>query len=189
MQVDQPLRPQRLIQRRAIKMPATPLAPRPHKATEPCLHIPVDLLESYPGIPKIKVIPPAVQKAVNIANHFLDRGGYPPYGHVVYLGASPFQALFRGDNINVPTGSMQTAILSEGKTKEVKAAPLLLQINRCGFVSIQDQVKLSQRLAFSVTLTTPALYRRSLRWFEASTCMAAPRGRPSSFMQHSCTEC
>ncbi len=42
--------------------------------------------------------------------------------------------------------------------------------------------------AFSVTLTTPALYRRSLRWFEASTWMAASRGQPSSLMQHSCTE-
>jgi len=122
MQVDQPLRPQRLIQRRPIKMPATPLAPRPHKATEPHLHIPVDLLESNSRIPKIKIIPPAVQKTADIANHFLNRGGYPPYGHIVNLGACPLQALFRGDNIDVPTGSMQTAILPEGKTKEVKAA-------------------------------------------------------------------
>jgi len=42
--------------------------------------------------------------------------------------------------------------------------------------------------AFSVTLTTPALYRSSLRWFEASTCMAASRGPPSSLMQHGCTK-
>ncbi len=138
MQVDQPLRPQRLIQRRPIKMPATPLAPRPHKATEPCLHIPVDFLKCNSGITKIKIVPPADQKAINIADHFLNRNGYPSYGHVVNLGASPLQALFRRDNIDVPTGSMQTAILPEGKTKEVKAASCLLQINRRGFVSIQD---------------------------------------------------
>ncbi|MFZ5435596.1 MAG: hypothetical protein ACOZCF_04625, partial [Bacillota bacterium] len=33
---------------------------------------------------------------------------------------------------------------------------------------------------FSVTLTTMAFDHSSLRWFEASTCMAAPRGLPSS---------
>src|SRR5215471_21542562 len=34
--------------------------------------------------------------------------------------------------------------------------------------------------AFSVTLTTPALDRRSSRWFEASPCRAAPEGQPPS---------
>ena len=38
--------------------------------------------------------------------------------------------------------------------------------------------------AFSLTLTTLALYQRSLRWFEASTCMAASRDLPSSLVQH-----
>src|SRR6266542_1262786 len=33
--------------------------------------------------------------------------------------------------------------------------------------------------AFSMTLTTPALARRSSRWFEASPCRAASEGRPS----------
>src|SRR6266511_4149188 len=33
--------------------------------------------------------------------------------------------------------------------------------------------------AFSMTLTTPALDRRSSRWFEASPCRAASEGRPS----------
>ena len=37
--------------------------------------------------------------------------------------------------------------------------------------------------AFSATLTTPALDRRSLRWFEASPCRAAPEGLPPSLMQ------
>jgi hypothetical protein len=32
---------------------------------------------------------------------------------------------------------------------------------------------------FSATLTTPALDRRSSRWFEASPCRAAPEGQTS----------
>jgi hypothetical protein len=39
---------------------------------------------------------------------------------------------------------------------------------------------------FSSTLTTSALYDRSLRWFEAGSCKPAPRGQPSSPVQHSC---
>ena len=38
--------------------------------------------------------------------------------------------------------------------------------------------------AFSLTLTTLAFYQRSLRWFKASTCMAASRNLPSSLAQH-----
>ncbi|MDH3921782.1 MAG: hypothetical protein OES28_03060, partial [Desulfobulbaceae bacterium] len=38
--------------------------------------------------------------------------------------------------------------------------------------------------AFSLTLTTLALYQRSLRWFETSTCMVASRGLPSSLVLH-----
>ncbi len=37
---------------------------------------------------------------------------------------------------------------------------------------------------FPVTFTTMALYHSSLRWFEASTCMAASRGPPSSSIKH-----
>ena len=36
--------------------------------------------------------------------------------------------------------------------------------------------------AFSLTLTTLALYQRSLRWFETCTCKPTPRGLPSSFV-------
>ncbi|MGB2927856.1 MAG: hypothetical protein WBB70_02990, partial [Desulfobacterales bacterium] len=36
---------------------------------------------------------------------------------------------------------------------------------------------------FSLTLTTLALYQRSLRWFEACSCKPAPRDLPSSFVQ------
>jgi hypothetical protein len=36
---------------------------------------------------------------------------------------------------------------------------------------------------FSLTLTTLALYQRSLRWFAACTCMPAERGLPSSPVQ------
>ena len=41
--------------------------------------------------------------------------------------------------------------------------------------------------AVSVTLTTSALDRGSARRFEASPCRAAPRGLPSSLMQHGCS--
>ena len=37
---------------------------------------------------------------------------------------------------------------------------------------------------FPSTLTTPALYRSSLRWFETRSCNPIPRGLPSSLMQH-----
>ena len=36
---------------------------------------------------------------------------------------------------------------------------------------------------FSLMPTTLALYQRSLRWFEASSCKPAPRGLPSSLAQ------
>src|SRR6266704_1579436 len=38
--------------------------------------------------------------------------------------------------------------------------------------------------AFSQTLTTPALNRRSSRWFAASSCKAAAEGLPPSLTQH-----
>src|SRR5712692_7956924 len=37
--------------------------------------------------------------------------------------------------------------------------------------------------ALSATLTTPALDRRSLRWFDASPCRATSEGQPPSLMQ------
>lgn len=55
------------------------------------------------------------------------------------------------------------------------------------YIRLHDTHLTRSCLAFSITLPTPALYRRSLWWFEASTCMAAPKGPPSSFMQHGCT--
>jgi len=38
--------------------------------------------------------------------------------------------------------------------------------------------------AFSATLTTSALDRRSLRWFGLSACTASPEGHPPSLAQH-----
>ena len=38
--------------------------------------------------------------------------------------------------------------------------------------------------AFSATLTTSALDRRSLRWFGLPTCTASPEGQPPSLAQH-----
>ena len=46
---------------------------------------------------------------------------------------------------------------------------------------LPDEVLL--RLFFSVTLTTMAFDHSSLRWFGAFTCMAAPKGLPSSLIQ------
>ena len=43
--------------------------------------------------------------------------------------------------------------------------------------------------AFSLTLTTIAFDYSSLRWFGISTCIAIPRGLPSSSVQHSCCSC
>ena len=40
------------------------------------------------------------------------------------------------------------------------------------------------RPAFSATLTTPALNRRSLRWFGIPACTANPEGLPPSLTQH-----
>ena len=37
---------------------------------------------------------------------------------------------------------------------------------------------------FTATLTTPALDRRSLRWFGISACTATPEGPPPSLAQH-----
>jgi hypothetical protein len=37
---------------------------------------------------------------------------------------------------------------------------------------------------FAATLTTPALNRRSLRWFGVSPCRATPEGRPPSSAEH-----
>jgi hypothetical protein len=39
----------------------------------------------------------------------------------------------------------------------------------------------------SSTLTTPALHRRSLKWFAACACTPAARGLPSSRVQHGCS--
>jgi len=44
-------------------------------------------------------------------------------------------------------------------------------------------------LVFSLTLTTVAFDQSSLRWFGISTCIAIPKGQPSSSVQHSCYSC
>src|SRR3954462_11129765 len=40
------------------------------------------------------------------------------------------------------------------------------------------------RFTSTATLTTPALNRRSLRWFGISACTANPEGRPPSLVEH-----
>jgi len=51
------------------------------------------------------------------------------------------------------------------------------------FVSIGTYLTKSS-FAFSVTLTTMAFDHSNLRWFGASTCIAVPRGPPSSTVKH-----
>jgi hypothetical protein len=51
------------------------------------------------------------------------------------------------------------------------------------FVSIGTYLTKSS-FAFSVTLTTMVFVHSNLRWFGASTCIAAPRGPPSSTVKH-----
>src|SRR2546426_10914041 len=49
---------------------------------------------------------------------------------------------------------------------------------------LPDPYLTHSRCAFSATLTTPALNRRSMRWFETSPCRAIPGGQPPSLAQH-----
>ena len=55
---------------------------------------------------------------------------------------------------------------------------------RFAFVRLLGSHLTHSRCAFSATLTTPALDRRSLRWFETSPCRAIPEGQPPSLAQH-----
>src|SRR5664279_5144485 len=53
-----------------------------------------------------------------------------------------------------------------------------------GCTRLHDPHLTRSRRAFSVTLTTPALDRRSSRWFAAAACTATAEGRPPSLTQH-----
>src|SRR5664280_2163558 len=54
---------------------------------------------------------------------------------------------------------------------------------RFTFIRLLDSYLTRSSPAFSLTLTTMALYQCSLRWFEACSCKPAPRGLPLSFMR------
>lgn len=53
-----------------------------------------------------------------------------------------------------------------------------------GFTRLHDSHLTRSWRAFSVTLTTPALNRRSSRWFVATSCKTATEGQPPSLTQH-----
>jgi len=53
---------------------------------------------------------------------------------------------------------------------------------RFTFVRLPDSYLTGSSPAFSLTLTTMALYQCSLRWFEARSCKPTSRGLPSSFL-------
>src|SRR5208283_2139781 len=54
-------------------------------------------------------------------------------------------------------------------------------------VRLHGTYLIPSRGTFSLTLTTMAFDHSSLRWFGAFTCMTAPRGLPSSSVQHGCS--
>src|SRR5665648_726478 len=64
---------------------------------------------------------------------------------------------------------------------------LSTRYQRFSFIRLHSTYLTWSCLTFSLTLTTMAFVHSSLRWFEASTCMAAPRGLPSSLIQHVAT--
>jgi len=140
MQVDQPIRHKRTVQRRSIEMPTMPVAPRPHKTTKPGLHVPVNLFERYPRVSKAEVIAPTNQKPVDIANYLFYRQLYPADCQLMYSASRPFQALGRRDYVQIPSRSVQTAIKTERKPEEIKTAARLFQVDDGCLVSIQDQV-------------------------------------------------
>jgi hypothetical protein len=55
---------------------------------------------------------------------------------------------------------------------------------RFSFIRLLGNYLILSRRTFSLTLTTMAFDHSSLRWFEASIHMAAPRDLPSSFVEH-----
>jgi hypothetical protein len=65
--------------------------------------------------------------------------------------------------------------------------PLSTPHRRFACARLLDSHLTASRSAFSSTLTTPALDRRSLRWFAACSYKPAARGLPSSHMQHGCS--
>src|SRR5664279_1697420 len=56
-------------------------------------------------------------------------------------------------------------------------------------IRLQRTYLTKSSLAFSITLTTMAFDQSSLWWFGITTCIASPRGPPSSSLQHSYTSC
>jgi hypothetical protein len=84
----------------------------------------------------------------------------PPPGRAFVLG-TPLTSQFRCHHVNV---SMRQQWFTHVRL-------LVAYLPRC-------------RRDFSATLTTPALDRRSLRWFGISACTATPEGPPPSLAQH-----
>src|SRR6266542_1698296 len=80
-----------------------------------------------------------------------------------------------------PPGSSQDRIHSPGSdiTLSISTLP-----QGFGFTRLHDPHLTRSCRAFSATLTTPALNRRSSRWFAASSCKAAAEGLPPSLAQH-----
>jgi hypothetical protein len=56
---------------------------------------------------------------------------------------------------------------------------------RFSFIRLLSIYLILSRRTFSLTLTTMAFDQSSLRWFEASIHMAAPKDLPSSFVEYS----
>ena len=137
MQVDQPLRAQRRIQRRPIQVLTAPVAPRLHESTEPVVDKPVDVLERNPRVPKLKVLAPARQESVHPLDDLLQRRLHLPQRQRPQPFPRPVHGLGRGNHVQVYAGAKHAAVVAEGKAQKVKASSGLVQIDDACLVSIQ----------------------------------------------------
>ena len=76
---------------------------------------------------------------------------------------------------------VRTGQLTTGDSHPLKLAALSAAPFACAH--LLDPYLIPSSGTFSLTLTTLALYQRSLRRFEACSCKPAPRGLPSSSVQ------
>ena len=150
LQVDQPLGPQGLIPRRPFQLPTTPLAPRPEKATQPSLHVPVHLFEGHAGISKAKVIPPAKQIPIQLADYVGKRLLHPPLGHLPQSVPHSAHGMGRGHDVEIPAAAPPMAVKPKSKAQKVQACTRLTQVNDPGLVPVQAQPQSLQYLIHKI---------------------------------------
>jgi hypothetical protein len=75
------------------------------------------------------------------------------------------------------------AISMPDAAQTINRLPLDLSWKWFAYAHLLDPHLIPSNETFSLTLTTLALYQRSLRRFETCSCKPVPRGLPSSFAQ------